>query len=110
MEFRRVLFRSIDARAASLAAEAGSPARTALLAQKSELSDRPWLAGVKADVLAEIERRKLIARFEEAQRATLTNSITPKSKETAQADRKGVGAGKSVAVRVVIGGGSNNKK
>jgi len=75
----------IDARASSLAAEAGSPARTALLAQKAELTDRLWLAGIKADVLAEVERRKRIAQLEEAQRDTLTNRITSKSTETAQA-------------------------
>jgi len=76
---------NIDARAETLAAEAGSPARTALLAEKAELADRQWLAGVQADVLAEIERRQRIARLEEAQRDTSTNRITAKSTEIAQA-------------------------
>ena len=75
----------IDARANALAAEADSPARTALLAEKAELADRQWLGGIKADVLAEIERLKQIARLEAAQRDTTTNRITTKSTEIAQA-------------------------
>jgi energy-coupling factor transporter ATP-binding protein EcfA2 len=75
----------VETRANALAAEAGSPARAALLAEKTELSDRQWLSGIKADVLAEIERLKQIARLEAAQRDTATNRITTKSTEIAQA-------------------------
>lgn len=75
----------IGARASALATEAGSPARAALLAEKTELSDRQWFSGVKADVLAEIERLKQIALLETAQRDTATNRITTKSTEIAQA-------------------------
>lgn len=75
----------IGARAAALADEAGSPARTALLAERAELADRQWLAGIKADVLAEIGRLVQIARLEAAQRETATNRITSKSTEIAQA-------------------------
>ena len=75
----------VETRANALAAEAGSPARAALLAEKIELSDRQWLSGIKADVLAEIERLKQIARLEAAQRDTATNRITTKSTEIAQA-------------------------
>ncbi len=75
----------IEMRANALAAEAGSPARVALLAEKAELADRQWLGGIKADVLAEIERLKQIARLEAAQRDTTTNRITTKSTEIAQA-------------------------
>jgi len=75
----------VETRANALAAEAGSPARAALLAEKTELSDRQWLGGIKADVLAEIERVKQIARLEAAQRDTTTNRITTKSTEIAQA-------------------------
>jgi hypothetical protein len=71
----------IEARANALAAEAGSPARAALLAEKAKLSDRHWLGGIKADVLAEIERLKQVARLETAQRDTTTNRITTKSTE-----------------------------
>ncbi len=75
----------IETRASALAAEAGSPARAALLAEKTELVDRQWLGGIKADVLVEIERQKKIARLEAAQRDTTTNRITTKSTEIAQA-------------------------
>ena len=75
----------VETRANALATEAGSPARAALLAEKIELSDRRWLGGIKADVLAEIERLKQIARLEAAQRDTTTNRITAKSTEIAQA-------------------------
>jgi hypothetical protein len=75
----------VETRANALSTEAGSPARAALLAEKTELSDRQWLGGIKADVLAEIERLKQIARLEAAQRDTATNRITTKSTEIAQA-------------------------
>lgn len=75
----------IETRANALAAEAGSPARAALLTEKAELVDRQWLGGIKADVLAEIERQKKIALLETAQRDTATNRVTTKSTEIAQA-------------------------
>jgi ABC-type dipeptide/oligopeptide/nickel transport system ATPase subunit len=75
----------VDARASALVAEADSPARAALLAEQAELADRQWLGGIKADVLAEIERLKQIARLEGCQRDTATNRITTKSTEIAQA-------------------------
>ena len=56
-----------------------------MLAERAELADRQWLAGIKADVLAEIGRLKQIARLETAQRETATNRITSKSTEIAQA-------------------------
>ena len=75
----------IQVRAEALTSEAGSPARAALSSEKAELSDRLWLGGVKADVLAEVERLKQIARLEVSQRDTATNRITAKSTEIAQA-------------------------
>ena len=75
----------IETRAKALAAEAGSPVRAALLREKAELVDRQWLGSIKADVLAEIERKKKISRLEEVQRNTATNRITTKSTEIAQA-------------------------
>jgi hypothetical protein len=75
----------VDARSNALAAEAGSLARVALLAEKAELADRQWLSGIKADVFAEIERLKQIARLEAAQRDTTSNRTTTKSTEIAQA-------------------------
>lgn len=75
----------IETRAKALAAEAGSPVRATLLREKAELVDRQWLGSIKADVLAEIERKKKISRLEEVQRNTATNRITTKSTEIAQA-------------------------
>ncbi|MBF3928528.1 AAA family ATPase [Burkholderia pseudomallei] len=75
----------IETRAMALAAEANAPARAALLAEKAELADRQWLGGIKADVLAEIERLGQIAWLEMAQRDTATNRITSKSTEIAKA-------------------------
>ncbi|WP_368644023.1 AAA family ATPase [Castellaniella ginsengisoli] len=75
----------IESRANALAAEAGSPARAALLAEKAELADRQWLGSIEADVLAEIERQKKIAWLEAAQKDTATNRVTTKSTEIAQA-------------------------
>jgi hypothetical protein len=57
----------------ALAAEAGSPARAALLTERNELADRQWLGAMKADALAEIERLKQIGRLEASQRDTVTN-------------------------------------
>jgi len=73
------------ARADALAAEASSPARAALLAERTELADRQWLGGIKADVLAEIARLEQIAALEVAKRDTATNRITTKSTEIAEA-------------------------
>lgn len=75
----------IEARGAALAAEADSPARAALIAERTELTDRQWLNGIKADVLAQIERLKQIKALETAQKDTATNRITTKSTEIAQA-------------------------
>lgn len=75
----------IEARGAALATEADSPARAALIAERTELADRLWLNGLKADVLAQIERLKQIKALETAQRDTSTNRVTTKSTEIAQA-------------------------
>ena len=75
----------VEARGEALVAEAGSPARAALIAERTELADRQWLNGIKADLLAQIERLKQIKALETAQRDTTTNRLTTKSTETAQA-------------------------
>ena len=75
----------VGARSAALVAEAGSPARVALIAEKTELADRQHLGGIKNDVLAEIVRRGEVAALELAQRETTTNRVTTKSTEIAQA-------------------------
>ena len=79
------LVAEVAARSTALVAEAGSPARVALIAEKTELADRQWLEGIKDDVLAEIARRGEIAGLELAQRETTTNRVTTKSTEIAQA-------------------------
>ncbi len=71
-------------RADGLIAEADSDARVKLIAERDELSDRLWLLGMKADVLAEIERRKEIDALESACKDTASNRITSKSTEIAQ--------------------------
>lgn len=74
----------LEARGAALVAEADSPARAALIAERIELADRQWLNGIKADVLAQIERLKQTKALETALRDTTTNRITTKSTEIAQ--------------------------
>ena len=75
----------LEIRANALVADSGSPARVALLGERAALADRQWLNGIKADVLAEIERLKSVAHLESVQRDTATNRITSKSTEIAQA-------------------------
>jgi energy-coupling factor transporter ATP-binding protein EcfA2 len=75
----------LEARGKALVAEADSPARAALIAERTELADRQWLNGIKADVLAQIERLKEIKALETVQRDTATNRITAKSTEIAEA-------------------------
>ena len=71
-------------RAVGIGAEAGSEERRALIAERDELAARFWLQGIKADILAEIRRRKEIAALEKACQDTSTNRITTKSTEIAQ--------------------------
>jgi len=71
-------------RAVGLTAEAGSPARLQLIAERDELADRLWLKGLKSDVLADIQRRKEIDSLEAASKETVTNRVTAKSTEIAQ--------------------------
>jgi len=49
-----------------MTAEADSSARRAMIAERSALADRKWLARIEADAVAEIERAKKIATFKEA--------------------------------------------
>lgn len=74
----------LGTRASGLTAEAGSDARLMLIAERDELAARVWLHELKADVLAEIERRKKTVALEAAVRDTTTNRVTSKSTEIAQ--------------------------
>lgn len=75
----------LAARIAALLADNASEARKTLIAEHDELSARAWLATVKADVLAEIDRKKQISQLQKAARDTTTNRITAKSAEVAEA-------------------------
>lgn len=55
--------------------------RKQLVAERSELDARAWLAGVTADVLAQIERYKVVARLESCQKDTSTTMLTTRSTE-----------------------------
>jgi energy-coupling factor transporter ATP-binding protein EcfA2 len=72
-------------RATALQEEKDSPARNALIAERDALADRAWLAVVKDDVLAQIERLKSIDALKHAAKDTATNRITTKSTEIAPA-------------------------
>lgn len=74
----------VETRATALATEVGSPDRKAMVAEKAELSDRQWLGGIKADVIAEIERCKQVVKLEAALRDATSNRTTAKSTEIAQ--------------------------
>jgi len=66
-------------------AEQTSPERLALVAERDGLVDRKWLALVKEDVLAQIERLTAINVLNKAAKDTSTNKITTQSAKVAQA-------------------------
>jgi energy-coupling factor transporter ATP-binding protein EcfA2 len=70
---------ALDLRARTMLLEESSELRQRLRQELQQLLDRKWLSGVKADVLAEIDRRKQIASLKEAQKDMATNTITSKS-------------------------------
>ncbi len=73
----------LRARMAVLESDSASESRARPLAERDELADREWLAGVEGEVMAEIGRRQAIARLERAVRDTQTGRITHKSTEIA---------------------------
>ena len=70
---------ALASRANALLADEQSDERSKLRSELNELQDRQWLAGIKNDVLAEIERRKATAKLQTAKKKTLTNDITSKN-------------------------------
>jgi ABC-type transport system involved in cytochrome c biogenesis ATPase subunit len=76
---------ALSSRLSVLAAESDSPARRALATERDELTDRKWLAVVKDDVLAAIDRCKAIAALQKASKDTATNRITAQSADFARA-------------------------
>lgn len=76
---------AVSQRIDTLRADEGSPERQAQWNEHQELSDRKWLAGVKDDVIAEIDRKKQLHELKQALRDTRQNEITTKSTELAEA-------------------------
>jgi energy-coupling factor transporter ATP-binding protein EcfA2 len=67
-----------------MTAEADSPARRAMVAERDALADRKWLATIEPDAVAEIERAKKIEALKAAAQDTVTTKITLKSTEIAE--------------------------
>lgn len=81
----RAALSGIATRIEGLQSEASSPQRAALVAERDGLADRKWLGVVKSDVLAQIDRLKVIEAVEKASKDTATNKITTQSARIAQA-------------------------
>lgn len=75
---------SLSERITALCTEDESEERTKMRTELEELADRHWLAVIQADVIAEINRRKVQAVLKEAQKDTATQRITFKSGELAE--------------------------
>ena len=80
----RTLSSELQTRATALLADGTSEERKQLLAERDELVNREWLAGIENDIIAEINRKKAIAVLQKASRDTVTNRITAKSAEIAE--------------------------
>ncbi|TLP43443.1 hypothetical protein FDK21_17995 [Cohaesibacter sp. CAU 1516] len=76
---------SLQSRITALLAEEDSDERKALRAELQELKDRQWLAGVKADAIAEIGRLKAKTKLKSALKDTKPASITSKNTSLSQA-------------------------
>lgn len=70
---------ALESRAATLLADVESGERIKLRSQLEDLKDRQWLAGIRDDVLAEIERLQSIAKLQAALKDTRPNAITSKN-------------------------------
>lgn len=75
----RAASEELGVRARALLADEQSEERQAVKREHQELVDRQWLAGIKDDVIAEIERKKQLAALKQAQRDTVHTQITNKS-------------------------------
>ena len=69
----------LTSRAEALLSDDNGNARLALKRKQQELQDRKWLAGIKDDVLAEIDRKRELGRLRRALRDTLHTQISNKS-------------------------------
>lgn len=79
----RGLRATLEARAKTEESAHDPEVRKNLLAERNELEAREWLAGVKPEVVAQIERHKQIKKLKDCQKDTITNQITTKSTELA---------------------------
>lgn len=75
----------LDRRIQALLADAGSEDRKKLSSELAELRDRQWLSGIKEDVLAEIERGKLLEELNVALKDVHHGSITTKNTALSEA-------------------------
>ena len=81
----RAVLSGITTRIEGLQSEISSSQRASFIAERDDLTDRKWLAVVKADVLAQIDRLKVIETIARTSRDTATNKITTQSARIAQA-------------------------
>ena len=75
---------SLATRAAALLEDKDSEERKKLVREREELEDRQWLAGIEADVNAEIGRKETISKLKQALKDTSTTAITAKSSEISE--------------------------
>jgi energy-coupling factor transporter ATP-binding protein EcfA2 len=74
----------LSKRITALQGESKSEEHKKMIAEHADLADRLWLSLVQDDVLAEIDRRKIIDALKNAQKDTSTTRITTKSAEIAE--------------------------
>jgi energy-coupling factor transporter ATP-binding protein EcfA2 len=72
-------------RGTALLADDNSEERKKLVAERDELADREWLAGIEDNVIADIARRQEINVLQKASKDTSTMRVTTKSGEVAEA-------------------------
>ena len=72
---------ALETRAKTEESASDPETRKKFVAKRSELEAREWLSGVKADVLAQIGRHKVLMKVGSCQRDTSTAAITTKSNE-----------------------------
>lgn len=72
---------ALDARAVMEESADDPVARANLTSERDELADKEWLAGVKNDVLAQIDRYQRTALLEACQKDATTRVVTDKSTE-----------------------------
>lgn len=77
----RTVMSTLEARAQTEESAHDPETRKKLQAELKELEAREWLAGVKADVLQQIDHYKIIAELKDCEKDLKTSAITTKSTE-----------------------------